>query len=63
MKIRGDVVAYVVKSAVRELLKKLRVRASEDFFKGLDSMIEDAVKKAAKRASENNRKTLRACDL
>jgi len=56
-------VPYVVKSAVRTLLKKLKVRASEEFFKELDVVVEDAVKKAVKRASENGRKTLRACDL
>jgi len=56
-------VAYIVKSAVKELLKKLKVRASEDFMKGLDALVEDACKKAAKRAADNNRKTLRACDL
>jgi len=56
-------VAYVVKSAVKDLLRKLKVRASDDFMKGLDALVEEACKKAAKRAADNGRKTLRASDL
>ena len=53
--------AYVVKSAVRGLLKGMR--ASEDFFTALDALVADAVKNAIKRAKANGRKTLRGCDL
>jgi len=53
--------AYVVKSAIRGLLKGMR--ASEDFFKGLDATVADSVKKAIGRAKANGRKTVRGCDL
>jgi histone H3/H4 len=53
--------ALVVKSAVRELLKDVRV--SEDFWKKLDERVKEEVKKAAERAKANGRKTVRGCDL
>ncbi|MEM5836649.1 MAG: DUF1931 domain-containing protein [Candidatus Aenigmatarchaeota archaeon] len=53
--------ALVVKSAVRELLKGVRV--SEDFWKALDASVTAQVKKAMERAKANGRKTVRGADL
>ncbi len=53
--------AYVVKSAVRGLLKDMR--ASPEFFKALDKKVAQIVKEAIQRAKKNGRKTLRAYDL
>ena len=53
--------AYVVKSAVRDLIKGMRV--SNDFFKGLDAMVAMKVKKSIERAKGNGRKTLRGVDV
>ncbi len=52
---------YVVKSAVRGLIKGMR--ASEDFFKELDALIQRRCKRAKQRAKENGRKTLRGIDV
>lgn len=53
--------AYVVKSAVRTLIKGMR--ASDDFFKQLDASVAAMCKKAVERAKGNGRKTLRGVDL
>ncbi len=53
--------AYVVKSAIRNMMKGMR--ASNDFFKALDSEVAANVKKAISRAKGNGRKTLRGVDL
>jgi histone H3/H4 len=53
--------AYVVKSAVRELVKGMRV--SGDFFKGLDALVTRRCKRAVERAKGNGRKTLRGIDV
>jgi histone H3/H4 len=53
--------AYVVKSAVRGLIKGMR--ASGDFFKELDAMIQRKCKRAMERAKANKRKTLKGCDV
>jgi len=53
--------ALVVKSAVRGLIKGMR--ASDDFFKGMDAVVAAKVKKAIERAKGNGRKTLRGVDL
>jgi hypothetical protein len=53
--------AYVVKSAVRGLMKGMR--ASGDFFKELDALIVRRVKRASERAKGNGRKTLRGIDV
>ena len=53
--------ALVVKTAVRGLIKGMR--ASDDFFKGLDLVVAAKVKKAIERAKANGRKTLRGADL
>jgi hypothetical protein len=53
--------ALVVKSAVKKLLKGMRVGG--DFWKGLDERVAWKVKRAIERAKANARKTLRAADL
>ncbi len=53
--------AYVVKSAVRNLLKGMR--ASGDFFKELDALIVRRCKRAIERAKGNGRKTVRGVDV
>lgn len=53
--------ALAVKSAVKGLLKGMRVGG--DFWKELDNRISWKVKRAVERAKSNGRKTLRACDL
>jgi histone H3/H4 len=51
----------VVKSAVRELVKDMRV--SDSFFEGLNKAVEELVKRAVERAKANGRSTLRDCDV
>jgi len=53
--------AYIVKSAVRGLIKGMR--ASGDFFKELDALIVRRCNVAMKRAKGNGRKTLRGIDV
>jgi histone H3/H4 len=53
--------ALAVKSAVKGLLKGMRVGG--DFWKELDNRISWKVKRAVERAKANGRKTVRACDL
>jgi histone H3/H4 len=53
--------ALVVKSAVRGLLKGMRV--SGDFWKELDERVKWKVKRATQRAKANGRKTVRGYDL
>jgi histone H3/H4 len=53
--------ALAVKSAVKGLLKGMRVGG--DFWKELDKRIGEVVKCAVERAKANGRKTVRACDL
>lgn len=55
--------SYVVASKIKELLKKQNMMCAGDLADAASAMLEDAVKKAAKRAEENGRKTVRACDL
>lgn len=57
----GDKMVYVVKSAVRGLIKGMR--ASDDFFKGLDALVTRRCKRAIERAKGNGRKTLRGVDV
>ncbi len=51
----------VVKSAIRELVKDMRV--SDSFFEGLNKAVEELVKRAVERAKANGRSTLRDCDV
>ena len=53
--------ALVVKSAVRSQLKGMR--AGGEFFKALDAVVAELLKKAVVRAKGNGRKTCRGCDL
>lgn len=55
--------SYVVASKVKELLKKHDMMTSGDLMDSLSAHVEAAVEKAAGRAKENGRKTVRACDL
>jgi len=54
--------AVVVKSAVRELVKG-QYNVSEEFLKALDADVTAAIRRAAERAKENGRKTLKARDV
>jgi histone H3/H4 len=54
-------VALIVKSAVRELLKG-KANVSEEFLNKLDADVSTLVRRAADRAKENGRKTLKARD-
>ncbi len=53
----------VVQSKIKELVKKLNMRTSSDFTDALSRQVEELVKKAARRAKENGRQTVRAHDL
>jgi histone H3/H4 len=55
--------ALVVKSAVKKLLAKSKMRVSGDFWKALDERMEWKVKRATERAKANGRKTVRGADL
>ena len=55
--------SYVVASKVKELLKAADMMTAGDLADAASKYLEDALKKAAKRAQENGRKTVRACDL
>jgi histone H3/H4 len=54
--------AVVVKSAVRELVKG-KFNVGEDFLSALDADVSALVKRAAERAKDNGRKTLKARDI
>jgi histone H3/H4 len=51
----------IVKSAVRDLVKG-KANVSEEFLKRLDADVAALVRRAADRARDNNRKTLKARD-
>ena len=53
--------AVIVKSAVRELVKG-KANVSEEFLKRLDADVGALIRRAADRAKENGRKTLKARD-
>jgi histone H3/H4 len=55
--------AMIVKNAVRELAKTKDIRVSADTFDALDKWAENMLNSAMKRASENGRKTIKACDI
>lgn len=55
--------SYVVASKVKDLLKSLNLMTAGDFADALSSEVEGLVKKAAKRAQANGRKTVRGDDL
>lgn len=53
----------VVASKVKDAVKKADMNCGGDFVDALSDAVEAMVKKAASRAKENGRKTVRACDL
>ena len=55
--------SLLVKSKVQELVKKLGMRLSGDALEAIDGRVESTVKKAAKRAEANGRKTIMAHDI
>jgi histone H3/H4 len=55
--------ALIVKNAVRELAKAKDMRISSETFDALDKMAQDKVNRAMKRATDNGRKTIKACDI
>ena len=55
--------ALSVKSAIKDIAKKRKMRVSGDFWKALDAMLTEGMKKAADRAKANGRKTIRGDDL
>ncbi len=55
--------ALIVKNAVRELAKAKDMRISSETFDALDKMASDKVARAMKRAADNGRKTIKACDI
>jgi len=53
----------VVKSKVQALVKELNMRLSGDALGVIDERVNSAVKKAAKRAQSNGRKTIQPQDF
>ena len=53
----------VVKSKVQALVKELNMRLSGDALGVIDERVNSAVKKAAKRAQANGRKTIQSQDF
>ncbi|MCK4409109.1 MAG: DUF1931 domain-containing protein [Candidatus Eisenbacteria sp.] len=54
---------FVVKSKVQALVKELNMRLSGDALGVIDDRVQSAVKKAAKRAQANGRKTIQSQDF
>ena len=55
--------SYVVASAIKDLLKKHGMMTSGDLPEAASAFLEEALKKAAGRAKDNGRVTVRPCDL
>ncbi len=55
--------SYVVASAIKDMLKKLGMMTAGDFPEAASAAMEDMCKKAAARAKDNGRVTVRPCDL
>ena len=55
--------SYVVASAIKDMLKKAGMMTAGDFPEAASAAMEDMCKKAAHRAKENGRVTVRPCDL
>lgn len=53
----------VVTSKVKALAKKSGLRTSGEFISRLDDLVKDAVKRAAEKAKEDKRGTLKERDL
>jgi len=58
---RTEARTVIVKSAVRELVKG-KFNVSDEFLRRLDADVTTLVRRAADRAKDNNRKTLKARD-
>ena len=54
---------YIKKTEIREFARMNDLRVSGEFYDALDRLIDEAMRKAAKRASGNGRKTLKSVDL
>ena len=54
---------FVVKSKVQGLVKELGMRMSGDALGVIDERVQSALKKAAKRAEANGRKTIQPQDF
>jgi len=54
---------YIVKNKIQEFAKKNDLMVGSDFYGALDKEIERLLKVAAKRCTENKRKTLKSYDL
>ena len=52
-----------VKSVVKEMVGKAKMRISGDFWDALNERIEWKIKRAIQRAKANGRKTVRGADL
>ena len=55
--------SLIVKNAFRELVKGKDMRVSAETFDALDKLAKEIAQKAVKRARDNGRKTIKACDL
>jgi len=55
--------SYIVKSKIRELAKSLDISISREADDVLSAAVEEIIKKAAKRAEGNGRKTVKARDI
>ena len=55
--------ALVVGSKVKEAIKAEGMNTAGDVIDGLSAVVADMIKKAAKRAKSNGRKTVRADDF
>lgn len=55
--------SFVVASAVKKYINDMDMMSSGDLVDGLNKVVEEWLKKAAWRAKENGRKTVRHADL
>lgn len=55
--------SYVVASSVKKFVNDHGMMSAGDLVDGLNKLVEELLKKAAGRAKENGRKTVRSCDL
>jgi hypothetical protein len=63
MATKGNKVAFVVQSKVKELIKKSKMKCSSDVILAVNHIVQWHVEKGCTRAKANGRKTLRAADL
>ena len=55
--------SHIERKAIRDYARKRGMMISSDFYYALDKKIEQIIESAARRASDNKRKTLKAYDL